>query len=89
METHFAREHREEVQRMWDNGEWVNQLGVFKDRTTPQKSMLERVPEVLSNTDSSPSRRWLIPLLDTLFQPKLPKEATLRCGLVYQIETLA
>ena len=33
---------------------WVTQLGVFEDKTTPAKSILERVPEVLSGATSSP-----------------------------------
>ena len=61
---------------MWDNQEWVTKLGVFADRTTPQKSMLERAPEVLSDVGSSPISTMVeqvIHLVRNSFIPELDK----------------
>jgi len=61
---------------MWDNQEWVTQLGVFEDRNTPQKSMLERAPEVLSDAGSCPISTMveqLIRLVRNTFFPELDK----------------
>ena len=38
----FNKAYREEVWRMLAANEWVNQFGVVEDKTTPEKSILER-----------------------------------------------
>jgi hypothetical protein len=43
-----------EVCRLWEIKEWVNQFGVFEDETTPEKSILERCPTVMTDTSSTP-----------------------------------
>ena len=63
---------------MWENKMWVTQLGVFEDKTTTAKSILELVPEVLSDDTSSPisklvASEQLIRVVKKTFIPALDK----------------
>jgi hypothetical protein len=50
----FNKAYRAEVRRMLATNEWVNQFGVVEDKTTPEKSILERYEPVMTDTTSCP-----------------------------------
>ena len=83
----FNQAYREEVRRAWAANEWVNQHGVFEDKTTPDNSILERCGPVMTDTTSSPIhsiveqvikvvKNHLIPELDKL----LDSQGKIRTG---------
>ena len=52
--VHYNRVYTTEAQRMWKNGEWVDQHGRAVDTITFEQSILERCQPVTTATKSSP-----------------------------------
>ena len=53
--VHYNRVYTTEAQRMWKNGEWVDQHGRAEDKITPEQSILERCQPITTATKYSPS----------------------------------
>ena len=51
---HFNDTYEYYVQVMWDSKQWVDQLGVAEDKTTPAKSIQDRCRVIKTDTDRTP-----------------------------------
>ena len=61
---------------MWDSNKWVDQLVVTEDKTTPVKSIQDRVVDIKTDTDHtsiSTVVEKIMSLTNNVFLPKLRK----------------
>jgi hypothetical protein len=74
--AHFNDTYEYYVQVMWDSKQWVDQLGVAEDKTTPAKSIQDRCCVIKTDTDRTPIStvvEKIIRLTRNVFLPKLRK----------------
>jgi hypothetical protein len=74
--THFNDTYEYYVQVMWDPKQWVDQLGVAEDKTTPAKSIQDRCCVIKTDNDHttiSTVVEEIIRLTRNVFLPKLHK----------------
>ena len=72
----FNNAYRVEVRRMLEANEWVNQFGAVEDKTTPEKSILERCAPVMTDTVSCPIHsivEQVLKIVRNIFTPQLDK----------------
>ena len=72
----FNKAYAEEVRRMYAAGEWVNQFGEVEDKTTPEKSILDRCVPVMTDTRTSPIHlivEQVLKVVRSTFNPQLDK----------------
>jgi hypothetical protein len=52
--VHYNTVYGTEAERMWKDGEWVDQFGRDVDNITPEQSLFERCLPITTATKSSP-----------------------------------
>jgi hypothetical protein len=74
--VHFNESYQYYIKLMYDSKQWVDQLGVAEDKTTPEKSIQDRCIVIQTNTDRTPIStvvERIIRLSSNVFLPKLRK----------------